>query len=184
MSQEKTLQEVAHMSRAAETIFSDFANRERFRDETNLNRLPKLLNLDPDETMEVFKALQELGMGSIVIGRRKNPTRFVWHYNLKDVANAAAGGISVDQINPLFNQTGKRIKRPATAQAEAKPRSEPTKPVASPEQVSKVFESVETQFDTEIIISRPGSGRIQKFKISPDKERLLLELLNAFTNGK
>lgn len=188
--QEKSLQEVAHLNKAAEVVFNDFSKRVRFRDETNLKRYHRLLEeqygaVNPDELMATFKALEKLGLGSIVVGRRKKPTRFVWHYNLKDVAAAARGEINADQINPLFNKSGKRIPRVPTAQpGKAEPDQTPAPKPVGQEKIDQVFENLSSQFDTEVIISKPGSGQIRKFKISPEKERLLMDLLNVFENGR
>lgn len=151
-----TLQEVAQMSEVAKTIFDDLSKRSRFRDETNLVRYPSLLNLDQNETMAVFRELERLGVGSIVIGRRGKPTRFVWKYNLKDVANAAYGKIPESDMNPLFSQTGRRFKRVQTASAEIAQ-------APGPDHIKVTINGDE-------------------FKVSSDKHELLLQLIKAVAN--
>lgn len=93
-------------SNAAKTIFKVFGKRQRFRRHTNLDLFFKVIaQEDPSiterEFLEVFKTLQNQGAGSLVIGRKDNPTRFVWNYNLKEVANVARRGRGLQGLDPL-----------------------------------------------------------------------------------
>lgn len=98
------LNQVAESSHTARNVFEDLSKRERFRRETNLiNYERKLLNsgkkIIHGEYLQVWKMLQDLGVGSLIIGRNKTPTRFIWNYNLKDVAK------SVKYKQPLKEET-------------------------------------------------------------------------------
>src|SRR6185312_119444 len=82
---------IAKENETAKNVFEVFGARERFRRETNLQRLQRSLlengkKVVDDEFVELFKKLQSAGIGTLVIGRGNKATRFKWHYNLKDVA--------------------------------------------------------------------------------------------------
>lgn len=88
------LSTVATQNDTAKNVFKVLSERERFRSETNLSRLRRSLldegkKVVADDYLGVFKSLQDLGIGTIVIGRGNKPTRFKWHYNLREVAKAA-----------------------------------------------------------------------------------------------
>lgn len=84
------------MNQLEKTVFEMLADRQRINNKTNLdqffvylrNRVP---NASDSDLMSVFKSLEELGYGSIVYGRGNNPTRFLWNYNLSDVARKELG---------------------------------------------------------------------------------------------
>lgn len=85
---------IAAQNETAKNVFEVFRARERFRKETNLSRLQRTLleegkKVVDDEFIGLFQKLQDLGIGTLVVGRGK-PTRFKWHYNLRDVAKAAS----------------------------------------------------------------------------------------------
>lgn len=89
-----TLTEIAKETETAKNVFALFQARERFRRETNLGRLHRTLIEDgkkvvDEELVILFKKLEALGIGTLVIGRGNRFSRFKWHYNLKDVAKAA-----------------------------------------------------------------------------------------------
>lgn len=91
------LNQLKTLNDAAIATFKELSARQRYRKDTNLRRFRKALsekhgNIDLHQLEEVFKHMEELGLGSLVIGRDDKPTRFVWKYNLKDVAKAAATG--------------------------------------------------------------------------------------------
>lgn len=93
-------------SHAAKTIFKVFGKRQRFRRHTNLDLFFKVIQqedptINEREFLSVFKGLQDQGAGSLVIGRKDNPTRFVWNYNLKEVANVAKRGRGLQGLDPL-----------------------------------------------------------------------------------
>lgn len=101
------LNQISKANKTAEAIFGIFSERIRFRRVTNLQKLHNdLVNqnkpVDDDDMVQTFKSLEDAGLGALVIGRNGNPSRFVWDYNLKEVAKAALEGKpSVDQAARL-----------------------------------------------------------------------------------
>lgn len=86
----------------AKLVFDVLAERQRHRQRTDLNNLFRAMRRDnPDlsekEYLEVFKTLQANGAGSLIIGRRGNPNRFIWKYNLKDLAEK----VQINGLNPV-----------------------------------------------------------------------------------
>lgn len=91
---EPTIQQIAQSSPVAKEVFKVLEKRQRFRKRSDISRIYREIksthmSTDPKEVLNVFKELQSLGVGSIVIGRKNNPNRFIWKYNLKEVAKAA-----------------------------------------------------------------------------------------------
>lgn len=87
----ETLKTVGSNS-TAKSLAKMLAARERFSRETDIKRLYVSLiregqKLVPNEYNGFFKDLEEAGVGSIIHGRKGNPTRFKWNYSLKDVGN-------------------------------------------------------------------------------------------------
>lgn len=90
----ENLAAIAKENETAKNVFEIFSNRERYRRETNLKRLQRYMHeegkkVNESEFMDLFKKLQDLGIGTIVVGRGTKNNRFKWHYNLRDVARAA-----------------------------------------------------------------------------------------------
>lgn len=80
-----------------EQIVSNLDKRKRFRRETNITRYFDILrqqgvSIVEDQYLATWKKWESLGLGSIIYGRKGNPTRFKWKYNLKWVAQAAKEG--------------------------------------------------------------------------------------------
>ena len=108
-------------------VFEVLSERQRHRQRTDLKNLYRAVkrnepSLDEDAFMDVFKGLDKAGAGSLIIGRRGNPNRFIWKYNLKAIAEAAqAGGIKASSFQELGNKPVetkpivKRAKRRAKA---------------------------------------------------------------------
>lgn len=87
---------IAESSDTSKAIFDVLKDRKRFRRYTNLSQFNQVLlnkgyKVVEDEYFDTFKALEKAGAGSLIIGRKGNPNRFIWDYNLKDVAKAASG---------------------------------------------------------------------------------------------
>lgn len=101
----KHLTQLATSNPAAVAVFADLCQRSRYRREFNIRHLFKRLRkinalLDKDAIVAVFQRMQDLGLGALVHGRGMKPDRFVWKYNSKDVASAAAGTIAIESIHP------------------------------------------------------------------------------------
>jgi hypothetical protein len=95
-SEVSKIKEAAHKNQTAEAVFTALALRDRMRHTTDLNRFKTQLvkesgNIVEQDYLATFKELEKLGMGSIVYGRKKKPSKFKWHYNLKDIGHAAMG---------------------------------------------------------------------------------------------
>jgi hypothetical protein len=100
------LSELSKSNETATALFTEFANRKRFRWETDLRlQAAKLANkgykvVDTDY-LETWKQLETMGLGSIVYGRNGNSDRFKWRYSLKEVGKAAIAPESVGEMQPM-----------------------------------------------------------------------------------
>lgn len=78
----------------AKLVFDVLSERQRHRQRTDLNNLYRGMlkidsGLDHDKFMDVFRSLDQNGAGKLVRGRRGNPDRFIWKYDLRALAEAA-----------------------------------------------------------------------------------------------
>lgn len=94
MLNQEELKNVAALNNTSKVVFDTLSKRVRFRRQTNLTNFHNdLMNkgekIVESEFMDAFKALQILGVGSLIFGRNGKPNRFKWNYNLKDVAKVA-----------------------------------------------------------------------------------------------
>lgn len=94
MLDQSKIKSVANSSVTSKAIFNALSERERYRDQLDLRKFKNdLMNkgekIVQDEYLETFKMLEDLGVGSLIIGRKGKPNRFKWNYNLKDVAKAS-----------------------------------------------------------------------------------------------
>jgi hypothetical protein len=79
------------------------ANRQRNRVSTDIRQMRKNLMadepglvIDPKKWIMAFQRMEQLGMGSLVIGRNGKATRFKWNYSLKAIGVAAINGLSLE----------------------------------------------------------------------------------------
>lgn len=112
-----SLQTVSKMNDAAQAAFKTFAKRERYRANTPVQRFHQELQstygeVKLEELMDMFKALEKQGVGSLVISRKPYQTRFKWGYSLRDVARVAAGDIGLDEAQRVIQKTRNVGKRP------------------------------------------------------------------------
>lgn len=101
----ETVKTVFESNHTAGTIRDVLSKRIRFRHQTNLNKFRNDLlsaghKIVEKEYIETFQKLDQLGVGSLIIGRRGKPNRFLWNYNLKDVAKSAKA-ISTPPSSPI-----------------------------------------------------------------------------------
>lgn len=61
--------------------------------------------LKKDEVTQVMRALNDMGAGDYVIGRRGKPSRFEWKVNPSELAQIAKGSLS--EASPVANFTSK-----------------------------------------------------------------------------
>jgi hypothetical protein len=91
-----TLQKLYNQDAEAKAILDYLASRERNRSETKLDRLLWILRVDGNQVhrgaaIRVFRALEDVGCGRFVAGRKGHPSRFEWTVGMVDVARVAAG---------------------------------------------------------------------------------------------
>lgn len=128
MINNETIKQIAHENSTAKTVFQALDKRQRYRKETNLTKLEhSLLNsgekIVSDEYFDTFKKLESLGIGSLVLGRKGKPNRFIWNYSLKDVAKAAVKDLSPNEMSRIESKVVKNLKpgRPAKKRGPGRP---------------------------------------------------------------
>lgn len=77
-------------------IMQALSKRERNRNNIAFKQVVRVLReggstIDKQSIAQVFKDLQQAGVGRIVYGRQGNPNRFMWDVPLKEVAAIAIG---------------------------------------------------------------------------------------------
>lgn len=140
-TQPATIAEVANSSQASKAVFQAFADRQRQRSTTDLNRLYIKVSatdktVSEQEFLSVFRTLEEIGVGHLIIGRKNNPNRFKWRYNLREMAKAAYSDekVTVSSLVPL-PQT---LKRQAVKGKRGRPKGfSPKKVVKTPVETPK-----------------------------------------------
>ena len=90
------LWQLYRQSPVAKAFFDHAARRERDQSETKVERILFRLKADGHdfrrrEIIELFRKMQEQGLGQFVEGRRGWPSRFVWSTGLTSVGRAAIG---------------------------------------------------------------------------------------------
>lgn len=111
------LKEIAHANPTAEAITLALAVRKRFRHVSNLRGMKNSLlkrneKVVDEDYMRYWKQLEEAGVGSVVHGRKGNPDRFEWNFNLKTVAEAAIQGTN-NEVAPF--ETKKLVAKRSTS---------------------------------------------------------------------
>ena len=92
----ETLRQLYRESLVARAFLDHAARRERDQSETKVNRILILLRAEGHEfrrreILDLFRKLQDQGLGQFVEGRRGWPSRFVWSTGLTSVGRAAIG---------------------------------------------------------------------------------------------
>lgn len=166
------LSKVANLNDAAVATFDVFAKRQRFRSNTNLSRFHRELEdkygtINEDELLQTFKGLEQAGMGSLIVGRKKTKTRFIWNYSLRDVAKLAKGEVTADDLHKIPRAKPARIIRRSAA-----PQPVTAAPVPAPiEQASPVLE----------VILLDGQGNAEKFVIPANRQDAFKMILSSLT---
>lgn len=155
------LEQIPTLNDAAVAAFDVFSKRRRFRSNTNLSRFHRELELkygtiDENQLLETFKALENAGMGSLIMSRKKDRTRFAWNYSLKDVARMSKGEISKNEAYKI-----------------SKPQRRLVVPKVQPRMV-KPEPKVET-VDVLVI----DNGRAEKYSIPVDR----IDIFKTFVNS-
>lgn len=117
------IRSIAQDSEGSQTIFDSLAERKRTRKITDLRQLQyKLLDegakLTKEDVMRTFQALEDAGVGSIIIGRKGKPTRFKWNYSIKRVAKAGVNRLikKKAKVNPEPSKTVPSSRRMTTSE--------------------------------------------------------------------
>lgn len=111
----RALKAEAEKSHEFLTLVHYGANRERNREVTDIEQMRKGIELKEGETldatrwMQAFKKLEDMGLGSLIIGRRGNPNRFRWNYSLKAIGQAAVKGATLTAYRILPRMKGARV---------------------------------------------------------------------------
>lgn len=109
----EALKQVVNQSEATKAIFKALGKRVRFRRHTNIQFFQyQLQTVSKEEIITTFKRLQELGLGVVVYGRGKNPDKFIWNYNLKDIYKVAQGKKTLDECQRLVLVTNETHEEP------------------------------------------------------------------------
>jgi hypothetical protein len=92
----EVLRQLYREAPVAKAFFDHAARRERDQSETKVDRILILLRADGHdfrrrEIIELFRRLQDQGLGQFVEGRRGWPSRFVWSTRITSVGRAACG---------------------------------------------------------------------------------------------
>lgn len=138
----KQLKELSHKNRTAEVTMTALAVRERNRTFSDIQRTrAKLIKegekIVESDYMQLWKDLQDAGVGVIVYGSKKRADRFEWHFSLKQVAKACLEG--VDQKSEPATTT---VKTPKVIRREAAPQPKLSDRL--------VFVTLRNNFDVEI----------------------------------
>jgi len=101
---ELALKDIAHANESSIATTLALGARNRHRAFTNVDKVKRMLMSKGEKIVDqdyynFWKALAQAGVGSIIYGRNKKPTRFKWNYNLKAVSRIAAG--PQEEIGPL-----------------------------------------------------------------------------------
>lgn len=103
---EKVVKEIANETVTSEAFFLALGMRERNREEIDFGRTREHLihegfKVNSDELAETLRKLDKAGVGHLVMDKSGRPTKFKFHFRLKEVARAALG-----------DQPQKKIARP------------------------------------------------------------------------
>lgn len=110
-----TIQQIANETETSKAIFNALAERQRLRKTINMNGLQYDLmhegkKVNDGEFRETFKKLEGLGVGSIVIDRKKKTVKFVWDYSLKQIAKIGLEGGDLSNLIRLGTKPAMKTK--------------------------------------------------------------------------
>ncbi len=86
-----SLQDLANSNPAAEAYFELLMKRKKNTREARVDRVVSRTGCTRSDVVDMFKKMEELGLGRFVVGRKGAPSRFQWHVFLTDVAQVYAG---------------------------------------------------------------------------------------------
>lgn len=111
MLDNQSIKSLAHSNATASTIFLIMSQRERARHVLNLdlllsNAIAQSKDVSKEVFYETFKQLHNLKVGYIIYGRKGNNHKFVWTYDMKDVAKI---GLGILDIVPRKSMPKKKV---------------------------------------------------------------------------
>lgn len=121
MLDQDVIRSIANESNTSKAVFDTLSKRIRFRRQTNLSKFANLMinkgeRIVEEEYIQLFKRLEEAGIGTLVIGRRGKPNRFKWNYNLKDIGRIGMGEIGTKDLSsfdsPIIKPSSPAIHTP------------------------------------------------------------------------
>jgi hypothetical protein len=157
-----SIRSIAKDSEESQTIFNSLAKRKRTRRITDLRQLQYKLSNEGEKitregVMRTFQALQDAGVGSVIIGRKGKPTRFKWDYSVKRVAQAGIKVVKVKKTKeePAFVAPviSKKSRKMTTSEFSEKVRALAPANIAS--------ESIQAVISTTIKIRNNFSSKIE-----------------------
>jgi hypothetical protein len=143
----------------AQQIAKTLASRERISHETDVERFKTVLvregfKVVPEDFDKFFKDMESLGLGSLIYGRGKNPTRFRWYYSLKDVGYAAMNPGSHIEPKKLAEGVSERVTETKENEPMAS-RKRPGRPKGSKNKLRKAY-TRRVSDKTHTAVTRPG----------------------------
>ena len=113
------IETVANSSEISKIVFKALSEKQRARRATDLTHLYRAVSkmdktVQEKEFLKVFRQLEDADIGSLIIGRRNNHNRFVWNYNLKQVAQAASGKMDTKELAPAVPEKTVKKSRKVT----------------------------------------------------------------------
>lgn len=87
----ESLRHLANENPAAAAYFELLMKRKKNTREARVDRVVTHTGCQRSEVVDMFKKMEELGLGRFIVGRKGSPSRFEWHVFLTDVAQVYAG---------------------------------------------------------------------------------------------
>lgn len=86
---------------AAEALFDWFSTRERNPSETTAERASSQADVEYKDIIRVFRELETIGCGKVLMGRKGFSTRIKWDYKVLNLAKVAQGeDVEIVEIDP------------------------------------------------------------------------------------
>lgn len=168
------LKQIAGHSETATVLMFNLAERKRFRNITDISHLKNALirsgeKIIDEDYIAVFKELEAIGVGSLIIGRRGKPSRFKWNYSLKNIGEAAINGKDV-VVTPLHNTKTKRTLQlvPVAPQPKKRGRKPGTKNAIKTTHVKLDAPKVEPHVEIDIPVKKDTGTNVLYVALRPD----------------
>lgn len=87
----RAIQAIVALSDTAKEFLESLAERQKNRKETTVDQVMSKHRARRRDVIDMFRAMEEAGLGRFVVGRREQRSRFVWSTGMIDVGQAALG---------------------------------------------------------------------------------------------